>query len=39
MRFEWARSKEEGTILLRADQIFQFAKLGFLYGRDPVPSR
>jgi len=39
MRLEWARSKDESTILLRADQLFQFAKLGFLYGRDPVPSR
>jgi len=38
-RFEWARSKEETTFLLRADQIFQFVKLGFLYGRDPIPSR
>jgi len=38
-RLEWARSKEETTFLLRADQIFQFIKLGFLYGRDPVPSR
>lgn len=39
MRLEWAKSKDESTILLRADQIFQFAKLGFLYGRDPIPSR
>ncbi len=38
-RIEWARSKEETTFLLRMDQIFQFIKLGFLYGRDPVPSR
>lgn len=38
-RIEWARSKEETTFLLRADQIFQFFKLGFLYGRDPIPSR
>ena len=38
-RLEWARSKEETTFILRADQIFQFMKLGFLYGRDPIPSR
>jgi len=38
-RFEWARSKEETTFLFRSDQLFQFMKLGFLYGRDPVPSR
>jgi hypothetical protein len=38
-RIEWARSNEENTFLLRMDQLFQFVKLGFLYGRDPVPSR
>jgi len=38
-RLEWARSDEETTILFRSDQLFQFVKLGFLYGRDPVPSR
>jgi surface antigen Omp85-like protein len=38
-RFEWARSEEENTFLLRMDQIYQFIKLGFLYGRDPIPSR
>ena len=38
-RLEWARSKEETTLLLRADQIFQFMKRGLLYGRDPIPSR
>lgn len=38
-RVEWARSEEENTFNLRMDQIFQFTKLGFLYGRDPVPAR
>ena len=38
-RVEWARSDEENTFNLRMDQIFQFTKLGFLYGRDPVPAR
>src|SRR6185312_8732869 len=38
-RFEWARSSEESTFLFRMDQIFQFVRLGFVYGRDPVPSR
>ena len=38
-RFEWARSEEENTFLLKSDQIFQFLKRGILYGRDPVPAR
>jgi hypothetical protein len=38
-RIEWARSDEETTIQFRSDQLFQFMKLGFLYGRDPVPAR
>ena len=38
-RLEWAKSDEETTVILRSDQVFQFMKLGFLYGRDPVPSR
>ncbi len=38
-RIEWARSEDETTLLLRLDQVFQYTKLGFLYGRDPIPSR
>jgi hemolysin activation/secretion protein len=38
-KIEWARSEEETTIQFRSDQLFQFMKLGFLYGRDPVPAR
>jgi hypothetical protein len=38
-RIEWAHSLEGSTFLLRGDQIFQFAKLGLLHGRDPVPAR
>jgi Omp85 superfamily domain len=38
-RIEWAKSEDESTVLLRMDQVFQYPKLGFLYGRDPIPSR
>lgn len=38
-RVEWARGEEENTFRLRTEQLFQFPKLGFLYGRDPVPAR
>ena len=38
-RIEWARSDEENTFLFKSDQIFQFLRLGYLYGRDPVPAR
>ena len=39
LRVEYARSNEQAVWRLRADQIFQFARGGFFYGRDPVPSR
>ncbi|HEU4724794.1 MAG TPA: BamA/TamA family outer membrane protein [Candidatus Eisenbacteria bacterium] len=38
-RIEYARSEETSIIRLRADQVFQFVKGGFLYGREPVPAR
>lgn len=38
-RVEWSRSDEENTFRLRTEQIFQFMRLGVLYGRDPVPAR
>lgn len=38
-KIEWARSEEETAVQFRSDQLFQFLKLGFLYGRDPVPAR
>jgi hypothetical protein len=38
-RIEYARSDETSVIRLRADQVFQFAKGGFLYGREPIPAR
>lgn len=38
-RVEYARSDETGVIRLRADQVFQFTKGGFLYGREPIPAR
>jgi hypothetical protein len=38
-RLEYAQSDEEKVFRLSADQIFQFDRLGFLFGRDPTPSR
>jgi hypothetical protein len=38
-RIEWAKSPDEATVVLRMDQLFQFTKQGFLFGRDPIPSR
>lgn len=38
-RLEFARSDEESVIRLRADQVFQFAKNGLYYGRNPIPVR
>jgi hypothetical protein len=38
-RIEWAKSPNEATVVLRMDQVFQFTKQGFLFGRDPIPSR
>ena len=38
-RAEWARSEEGSMIRLRADQIFQYAKGGFINGREPIPDR
>jgi hypothetical protein len=39
LRLEYARSEETSIIRLRADQVFQFHKRGYLYGRDPIPAR
>jgi outer membrane protein assembly factor BamA len=39
LRLEYARSSEDTVWRLRGDQIFQFARGGFFYGRDPVPAR
>jgi outer membrane protein assembly factor BamA len=39
LRVEFARSNEEVVWRLRGDQIFQFARGGLYYGRDPVPTR
>ncbi len=38
-RIEIARSEEEWVFRLRGDQIFQFARHGLFYGRDPIPRR
>ncbi|HEY6573170.1 MAG TPA: BamA/TamA family outer membrane protein, partial [Candidatus Eisenbacteria bacterium] len=38
-RLEYARSEETSVFRLRADQVFQFAKGGFLHGREPIPAR
>lgn len=38
-RAEWARSEEGSMIRFRADQIFQYAKGGFISGREPIPDR
>ena len=39
LRLEYARSNEDNVWRLRGDQIFQFTRGGFFYGRDPVPAR
>jgi hypothetical protein len=39
IRLEYAKSHEDGVLRLRADQVFQFAKRGYLYGREPIPAR
>jgi len=39
LRLEYARSDEASIIRLRADQVFQFTKGGFLHGREPIPER
>ena len=39
LRFEYARSNEDTVWRLRGDQVFQFTRGGFFYGRDPVPAR
>ena len=39
LRLEYARSEETAVFRLRADQVFQFTKSGYLYGRDPIPTR
>jgi outer membrane protein assembly factor BamA len=38
-RIEYARSEETSVLRFRADQVFQFVKGGFLYGREPIPDR
>jgi hypothetical protein len=38
-RLEYARSREESVVRLRADQVFQFARNGLYHGRNPIPSR
>lgn len=38
-RIEYGRSEEAAILRLRADQVFQFVKGGFIYGREPVPAR
>lgn len=38
-RFEVARSREETTIRLRGDQVFQFTHHDLFHGRDRVPMR
>jgi outer membrane protein assembly factor BamA len=38
-RIEYARSDEASVLRFRADQVFQFTKRGFLYGREPIPVR
>ena len=38
-RLEVARSAEEWVVRLRGDQVFQYAKSGLLYGRNPIPPR
>ncbi len=38
-RLEFAWSRDEQVVRLRADQIFQFSKGGIFYGRNPVPMR
>jgi outer membrane protein assembly factor BamA len=38
-RIEYARSDETAVVRFRADQVFQFVKHGFLYGREPIPAR
>ena len=39
LRIEYARSNEANVWRLRGDQIFQFTRGGFFYGRDPIPAR
>ena len=39
LRIEYARSNEDTVWRLRGDQIFQFTRGGFFYGRDPIPAR
>ena len=39
LRLEYAKSEETSIIRLRGDQVFQFAKGGFLHGREPIPDR
>jgi len=39
LRLEYARSDETSVIRLRAEQVFQYVKGGFLHGREPIPDR